>query len=347
MKGWPHREHVSADKKLTLRHISTTGLIGASASVQGVKVAAAQIAPVFLDRARTLEKVVAAVEEAATRGCALVGFGEVMVPGYPIWLDRTGGAEFDNAAQKDLYALYVDQSVDIEGGDLGPVCEVAAQTSTAVILGVAERAGDRGGHSVYCSRVFIDECGEIVSVHRKLMPTYEERLVWASGDGAGLVVHKVAEFTVGALNCWENWLPLARAALHGQGENFHVALWPGSPGNTENSTPFMAFEGRSYVMSVSALLRAEDIPADFPMRDRLVNSEDEVLHSGGSCVARPDGSWLLEPVGPVEGVFDVEIDLTEVRRSRQNLDISGHYSRPDVLQLHVDRRRQSVVTFDD
>lgn len=305
----------------------------------------AQIAPVFLDRAATLAKVVAWVDTAAARGCAVVAFGEALVPGYPFWVELTDGARFDSALQKDIFAAYAAAAVDIDAGDLATVAAAAARGGITVVLGIIERAADRGGHSLYCSRVIITGDGRIASVHRKLVPTYEERLVWAPGDGHGLVVHPVGEFTLGALNCYENWLPLARAALHAQGENLHVALWPGSVRNTAMPTPFLAVEARSYVASVSGLLSRADVPRDHPVAAMLA-SAPEVIADGGSCLAAPDGRWLIEPTGG-EALLTARIDPAEVRRARQNFDISGHYSRPDVVELHVNRRRQGIARFSD
>ena len=180
-----------------------------------MKVALAQISPVFLDRESTLKKIVRIIEENAD--AALIAFGEALVPGYPFWVERTGGAEFAASIQEKWHAAYQREAVAIEQGDLALVCEAARDTRTCVYVGVMERPGDRGGHSLYASLVFVDNDGAIKSVHRKLMPTYEERLVWATGDGHGLRTHAVGAFTVGGLNCWENWMPLARASLYAQG----------------------------------------------------------------------------------------------------------------------------------
>jgi nitrilase len=218
-------------------------------------VALAQIAPVWLDRAATLAKVNSYVEQAARQGCGLVAFGEALVPGYPFWLELTDGARFNSPLQKTIFAEYASQAVQPESGHLDEICATAARNRIAVYLGCVERAADRGAHSLYRSLVFVDPEGQIASIHRKLMPTYEERLVWAAGDGHGLRTHSVGPFEVGGLSCWENWMPLARAALYAQGEDLHVAVWPGGIHNTCDITRFIALESRSYVASVSGLMR--------------------------------------------------------------------------------------------
>jgi nitrilase len=316
-------------------------------SESSITVGLAQIAPVWLQRDATLDKVVAWIADAATRKCDLVAFGEALVPGYPFWVERTGGADFESDLQKSLFAHYVRQGVCIEDGDLESVCSAARDHNIAVYLGVMERASDRGGHSLYCSMVYVDKSGVIRSVHRKLMPTHEERLVWAIGDGNGLRTHKLGPFTVGGLNCWENWLPLPRSALYAQGEDLHVAIWPGSIRNTEDITRFIARESRSFVVSVSGLMRREDIDASLPHADLLIDSADDVMADGGSCVAGPDGEWVLEPVTGSESLSVVEIDHSRVLEERHSLDVVGHYSRPDVTRLVVNRRRQTTAEFTD
>ena len=307
----------------------------------------AQLAPCWLDRDATLTKVVSAIDDAAQRGCDLVIFGEALVPGYPFWVERTDGARFESGLQKALYAHYVSQGVCIEDGDLGPVAEAASRHGIAVYLGIMERAANRGRHSLYCSMVYVDADGTIGSVHRKLMPTHEERLVWAIGDGNGLRTHRLGAFTVGGLNCWENWLPLPRAALYAQGEDLHVAIWPGNRRNTEDITRFIARESRSYVVSVSGLMRASDIDPSLPHADILIDTADKLMADGGSCVAGPDGEWVLEPAVGSETLEVVEIDHTRVLEERHSLDVVGHYSRPDVVRLTVNRKRQSTAEFDD
>ena len=312
-------------------------------STEKLQVGLVQIAPVWLDRERSLSKVVEWTKTAAEAGCQLIVFGETLIPGYPFWLAHTNGAKFNSTVQKIIHARYLREAVDISAGHLDPLCEVAKRENVDVMVGCYERPRDRGGHSGYCSLVSINRHGIVHNVHRKLVPTYEERLSWANGDGHGLRVFQVGPFTVGGLNCWENWMPLPRASLYAQGENLHIAVWPGSARNTHDITRYIARESRSYVVSVSGLLRREDIPESMPERDVLMEALPPVLANGGSCVAGPDGYWIIEPTKDKETMLTAMLDLTEVYRERQNFDPSGHYSRPDVLQLRLNRERQSVL----
>ena len=310
-----------------------------------LKVALAQIAPVWLNKSATLKKIEATLVKAANENAELVVFGEALLPGYPYWLALTNGAAWDLKINKELHAHYVRNAVQIESGELDTICQLAKNYQLAVYLGIVERAKDRGGHSLYCSLVFIDPNGEIKSVHRKLQPTYDERLTWSPGDGNGLRVHTLKQFTLGGLNCWENWMPLPRTALYGQGENLHIAVWPGSDHNTRDITRFIARESRSFVISVSSLMAKEDFPINTPHLDAILENAPDVLANGGSCIAGPDGDWLLEPVINKEGLIYHTLDFDRVYEERQNFDPVGHYSRPDVTKLTVNRERQSTVGF--
>lgn len=310
-----------------------------------LKVALAQISPVWLDKQGTLQKIKNNLIEAANSGAELIVFGEALLPGYPFWLALTGGAEWDTTVNKELHAHYVRNAIQIEAGELDEVRALAKHHQIAIYLGIMERAKDRGGHSIYCSLVYIDAEGEIRSVHRKLQPTYDERLTWAPGDGNGLQVHPLKQFTVGGLNCWENWMPLPRTALYGLGENLHIAVWPGSDHNTKDITRFIARESRSYVISVSSLMKKGDFPANTPHLDMILAKAPDVLANGGSCIAGPDGEWVVEPVLHKEGLIMETLDFDRVYEERQNFDPVGHYSRPDVTRLTVNRERQTTVKF--
>ena len=312
-----------------------------------LKVALAQIAPVWLQKEQTIQKIENAIINAAKEKAELIVFGEALLPGYPFWIGLTNGAAWNSSVQKEIHAHYVQNSITIEKGELDTICKLAKEHNIAIYLGIIERAQNRGGHSIYASLVYINQEGEIKSVHRKLQPTYDERLTWAPGDGHGLRVHPLKNFTIGGLNCWENWMPLPRAALYGQGENLHIAVWPGSDHNTKDITRFIARESRSFVISVSSLMNKTDIPKDTPHFNKIAKNAPEILVNGGSCIAGPDGEWILEPVINKEGLFYETLDFSKVLQERQNFDVVGHYSRPDVTKLEVNRERQSTIYFSD
>ncbi|MCF6262864.1 MAG: carbon-nitrogen hydrolase family protein [Xanthomonadales bacterium] len=268
---------------------------------QFLKVALAQISPVWFNKTETLNKVKSSISEAVANKAELIVFGEGLVPGYPFWLALINGAAWDTKINKEIHAHYLRNSICLENGDLDEICVLSKKHKIAVYLGIIERPLDRGGHSLYASLVYINAQGEIKSVHRKLQPTYEERLTWAAGDGNGLRVHKLNEFTLGGLNCWENWMPLPRAALYAQGENLHIAVWPGSDHNTKDITRFIAKESRSFVISVSSIMNKNDFPKDTPYLEEILADAPDVLANGGSCIAGPDGEWILEPVVNQEG----------------------------------------------
>ncbi len=308
-----------------------------------LKIGIAQIAPIWLNKDQTIQKIEQYIEKAGTQNCELLVFGEGLLPGYPFWVSLTNGAAFNATIQKEIHAHYIRNAVNIESGDLEGICKLAKENRLAIYLGTIERAANRGGHSVYCSLVYISRKGKIKSVHRKLQPTYEERLTWAPGDGNGLRTHPLKQFTVGGLNCWENWMPLTRTALYGQGENLHVAVWPGAERNTIDITRFIAQESRSFVISASGLMRLEDFPSDTPHIDQIIKNAPAVLADGGSCIAGPDGNWIVPPVVGKEELITSTIDYNRVLEERQNFDVAGHYSRPDVTQLVLNTERQSIL----
>lgn len=310
-----------------------------------LKIAMAQISPVWLNKGKTIDKVKSFITDAGVNKCELIVFGEGLLPGYPFWLSLTNGSEFNSTVQKEIHAHYIRNSIQIEAGELDDICKLAKEYSIAIYLGIIERAKNRGGHSLYCSLVYINSKGEIKSVHRKLQPTYEERLTWAAGDGNGLQVHNIKQFCAGGLNCWENWMPLVRTALYGLGENLHIAVWPGSDYNTVDITKFIAKESRSFVVSVAGLMKVEDFPKDTPHLGKILKNSPIVLANGGSCIAGPAGEWVVEPIIGKEGLIISTIDFNRVLEERQNFDSVGHYSRPDVTKLTINRERQAVVNI--
>ncbi len=312
-----------------------------------MRVAAAQTRPCWLNPQATTKKVLAWLEDAAAQDVELVAFPETFLSGYPFWLELTGGARFDDPAQKRAYAAYLEAAVAMDGPEVRQITEAARDLGVFVYLGTTERATGSARGTVFCTLVAIDPGAGVVSTHRKLMPTFEERLVWGTGDGHGLQVHRYASTRVGGLSCWENWMPQARHALYAQGEELHVSVWPGNPRNTADITRFVALEGRVFSLAANGLISLSDVPSDFPLHAELQEAGVTDYCRGGSAIAGPDGSWVVEPVVGEERLVIADLDLRRVAEERQNFDPTGHYSRPDVFTVQVDRRRLEAVRFTD
>ena len=307
-----------------------------------MKAAAIQHAPVYLNRDATIEKVVSLIQEAGAEGADLIAFPETFVAGYPSWADFTNASAFNNREQKRAFSLYLDNAVDVAAGDLDPVVAAAADVGAFVYVGIAERSVSRG--SVYATLAAIHPELGLVGTHRKLKPTYGERLVWADGDGAGLRAHDFAGSKLSGLNCWENWMPLARAALYAQGPEVHVMTWPGSPEISADISRFVAMEGRLFVVSSGGILQEEHLPDDLAVRQEMLDVHHRFA-SGGAVIVGPDGTVLAQAEKHAETILYADLDLSLVREARQNFDPAGHYSRPDVLNLTVDRQRRNPATF--
>jgi nitrilase len=300
-----------------------------------IKVAAIQISPVFLDKKKTWVKLQKYLKEAVDKGAELIVWGETLIPGYPQWVSVSGGASFDNEKQKQTYFKYWNEAVSLDGPIIQQMKEFTSRYEVMLMGGILEKDGS----SVYCTLITIKD-GELLGRHRKIKPTYEERLVWSDGDGKGIQVYDTKIGKVGGLNCWENWLPLARAALHQMGEVIHVAVWPGSYRNTKDITRFIALEGRSWVISVSGMLAKQDIDhlSDevFPVKQKVIGS-DGYWNNGGSVIVNPKGEIVAGPLIDEEGIIYAELDVESVIKERHNLDISGHYSRFDIFELKVNK----------
>ncbi|MGI9586469.1 MAG: carbon-nitrogen hydrolase family protein [Acidimicrobiia bacterium] len=307
-----------------------------------MRIAAAQTAPVWGNAEATTDVVVDWIRQAADNDVDLVGFGETFLSGYPFWISLTDGARFNNADQKEAYAYYLAGAVRLDGPELAAITATVGETGVFTYLGITERS--QSGGTVYATLVAISPVDGIVSAHRKLMPTYEERMAWGIGDGNGLRVHTVGDFTVSGLNCWENWVPTVRHAMYAQGTTLHIACWPGAVRNTQDITRFIAAEGRCYVLSAGTLLRSDDIPQTFPLRDQALAAGD-LGYDGGSAIAAPGGAWVVEPVAGDERLVIADIDPSVVRGERQNFDPAGHYFRGDVIKVDIDRTRLDPVTF--
>jgi len=303
-----------------------------------MKVAAVQATPAYLDRAATIERVQELTAEAAAEGARLVVFPEAFVPGYPDWVWRTTPWARPSSG---LYERLLDQSVVVPGPATDALAATARTHGVYLAVGVDER--EAHGSTIYNSLLYFDPSGEILGVHRKLMPTGGERLVWGQGDGSGLVCFDTPAGRVGGLICWENYMPLARAAMYAEGVEIYLApTWD----NSDVWVPTLrhiAREGRCYVIGVNSVLRGSDVPAELGASD-IYGGEDDWMSRGNTTIVGPDGSVLAGPLVGETGILYATVDRGAVARSRMQFDACGHYARDDVFTLLVDRRRRETAT---
>jgi nitrilase len=308
------------------------------------KIAIIQESPVLLNREKTIDKALQLIEQAASAGAELVIFPEAYISAYPawIWRLRPGG---DWGVSDELHARLLDSAVDIDAGDLAPLCDAAKKNKLTIVCGLNERDGQLSKATLYNTAVIIGVDGNILNRHRKLMPTNPERMVWGFGDGSGLNVVDTPVGRVGTLICWENYMPLARYALYSQGVEIYVAPTYDSGDGWLGTMQHIAREGRCWVISSGVALTNSDIPADFPGRDTLYPADEEWINPGDSAVVAPGGEVVAGPMHQEKGILFAEVDATSVARSKRDLDITGHYSRPDIFTLSVDTKPQSPVKF--
>src|SRR5437763_4726966 len=289
---------------------------------RNVHVAIVQAAPVALDLAASMEKAVAWVRQAAKRGAKLVAFGETWLPGYPVWLDHCPDAAlWNHGPSKDVFARLRRNSVEVPGAETERLAALAKELDLTLIIGVNERAGG----TLYNS--LLTFAPELVRHHRKLVPTYSERMIWGQGDAKDLA----AANCVGGLICWEHWMPLARQAMHDSHEEIPVAVWPTAHALHQIASRHYAFEGRCFVLACGAISRVRDLPPELT----LPGDQDRLLQRGGSAIIAPDASYVAGPVFDEETIVEAEIDLEQIDRERMTLDVSGHYARPDVFSFEV------------
>jgi nitrilase len=297
-----------------------------------------------LHRDQTLRTAVAAVAEAAASGAQLVIFPEAFIPGYPAWIWRLRPGT-DSAVSGRLHALLLEQAVSLKRGDLAPLSEAARVHKVTVVCGVDERDDEFGGGTLYNTVLVIGPDGAILNRHRKLMPTNPERMVWGFGDGSGLKVVDTPCGHIGALMCWENFMPLARYALYAQGIDIYIAPTYDSGEGWIGSLQHIAREGSCWVVGSGCALQARDFPSDFPDRATLYPDPQEWVNPGDSVVIAPGGKIVAGPMRKEVGLLYAEVDTERVGAARRNFDVVGHYARPDVLQLRVNTERQRPAIF--
>jgi len=309
------------------------------------KIAVVQHPPVLLDRSATIGRAVGLIGEAAADGAELVVFPETFIPGYPIWMWRLRPGA-DMALTNQLYGRLYANAVDLGGDDLAPLQAAARQHSVTVVCGINERDGSRSRGTLYNTVVVLSSDGDVLNRHRKLMPTNAERMVHGFGDGSGLRVVDTPAGRIGTLVCWENYMPLARYALYGQGIEIHVAPTYDCGDGWIGTLQHIAREGRCWVIGSGFVMRVSDIPETFPERAEVYPDGDAWVNPGDSVVIDPRGTIVAGPFRREIGILAADIDLSSVAAARRSLDVAGHYARPDVFELRVNTRPRTPVTFD-
>jgi nitrilase len=302
-----------------------------AADSKRVRVAIAQSAPVYLDKRASLAKALDLVQQAAKRGAQLVAFGETWLPGYPAWLDVCPGAAlWENASAKEVFAKLRNNSITVPGDEVHALSEAARALKIAIVIGASERVdAGPGNGTLYNSLLTISEDGQLRNHHRKLVPTYTERLVWGNGDGRGMQAVSTSAGRIGGLICWEHWMPFARMAMHNSGEHIHVAVWPTVHELHQLASRHYAFEGRCFVLAVGLMMAATDLPHEL-LRDVPLG---QLVERGGSAVIGPNSHYVVPPVFNREELIVADLDFIEIDREVMTFDVSGHYARPDLFRF--------------
>lgn len=308
-----------------------------------LRVAVLQSPPVYGDLKASLDTLEGLLAGAARHEVDLVVVGETWLPGYPAWLDYCPEvALWNHEPTKEVFAHLRQNSLVVDGVGDRMLSRLAARHRVVLAIGVHERVdAGPGNGTLYNSLLIYDADGRLANHHRKLVPTFTERLVWGPGDADALRAVDTRAGRVGGLICWEHWMPLARQALHLSGETVHVAVWPTVSDLHLLASRHYAIEGRTFVIAAGSLMRVRDLPPQLEPRGEIGGPDDWLLR-GGSTVIAPDGSLLMEQVFDRSEILVAELDLAHADREKLTLDVAGHYSRPELLELGV-RRQGRVV----
>lgn len=299
------------------------------------KVAAAQVSPVFLNKEETVEKACKVIEEAGAAGADFIVFPEAFISGYPDWVWLIPNSK--GAVLNELYTELVENAISVGDASSKKLCKAAKAAGINVVMGMHERNSEASNASLFNSLLFIDNQGEIIGKHRKLIPTGGERLIWAQGDGQTLKAYDTSTGKIAGLVCWENFMPLARNAIYEEGAQILAApTWDKSP-NWLQSMQHIAREGGLFVISACMPLKMSDIPDRYDFK-KLYPEGREWINVGNSCIIAPNGKILAGPVEAKEQIVYAEIDLKDIIHAKRMFDATGHYARPDVFEFGLRKK---------
>lgn len=304
--------------------------------------ASVQAAPVYFDTDATVDKVCGLIGEAASAGSDLIVFPEAYVGGYPWGLAFGTAVGGRSDAGRRTWERYWRSAIDVPGPHTRQIAEAAATAGSYAVVGVIERDSTYSAGTLYCTLLYFGPDGSLLGKHRKLKPTAAERLVWGEGDGSTLTTVETPFGTVGGLICWENYMPLARMAMYGAGVEIYLAPTADARGRWQATLQHIALEGRCFVIGCNQYVTRDMYPDDLEIASEL-ESWPETLCRGGSAIYDPAGDCLGGPLYDAEGTVVAELDLSAVPRGKFDFDVTGHYARPDVFRLHVDRSEQRPV----
>jgi len=312
--------------------------------VEKVKVAVIQASSVIFDKTASIEKACDLIEKAGNKGAKIVLLPEAFIPAYPRGFTFGMKIGSRNEEGRALWKRYWENAIEASGSEVKILGKAASDSGVYLSIGVIERDGASGGETLYCSMFYFSPDGRLIGKHRKLKPTGSERLIWGEGDGSTLPVFSTEFGKIGGLICWENYMPLARMAMYGQGVEIYLAPTADSRDTWQATMRHIACEGRCFVLGCNQFVTKEMYPSDLETVEELSDQPD-VMCRGGSVIIAPSGEVIAGPLWDKEGILYADLDLSEITKAKIDFDVVRHYSRPDVFQLNVNREPQLPITF--
>lgn len=303
-----------------------------------------QASPIFMNKDATIDKACKLMIDAAKKGADIAVFPEAFIPGYPDWIWHIPPGEM--ALNQNLYALLLEQSVIVDSEDTQRLCVTAKKVGIHVVIGINEKNTSASGGSINNSLLFIDSDGEIVGRHQKLVPTIAERTIWGYGDASTVTVYETALGKIGGLICWENYMPLVRYALYAEGVELYLAPTYDEGETWGASMQHIAKEGRCFVAGCCMVLRKEDVLKKLPQLEPYYSSVGEWVNKGNSLITDPNGTVISGRLNAKEDILIAKIDLHQLYASKWNLDVAGHYARPDAFELIIRKEPTPIVRID-